>query len=102
MALPPTVLDEPGVTPRGQLGEPTIGSFHSIACKFNRKWVGILRNRPAKGPGRPPLTPPPPALGQRPSVAPVQRAAVRALHHLQAAARRGQPGELDRLTSNPY
>ena len=31
---------QPVITP-AQPGGPSVGNFHSIACRFNGKWVGI-------------------------------------------------------------
>ena len=45
-----------------QSGRPSVGTFRHIAYRFNGEWVGILRNRQAKGAGRPPLAP----LSQQP------------------------------------
>jgi hypothetical protein len=43
----------PGVITPGQPGGPTVGNVHQIERILNGKWVGILRNRQAKGAVRP-------------------------------------------------
>ena len=47
---------KPEVITAAQPGGPKVGNVHSIPCNFNRKWVGILCNRAAKGAVRSPLS----------------------------------------------
>ena len=71
------------VIPPRHPGGPMVGNSHSIPCKCNRKWVGVLCSREAKWAGRPPCPP----LGLAPLVEQKEKTAVQSAGRPASRAR---------------